>query len=189
MQFTHLMKPQQVGPMFKPTNIGLKDHPGIKLGDNGGQLHGGGLGGALGGALGDTLQNGKLDGKTGGQIVHMPSGVTPKQPTDTPSSDPKKIVTLPAPGTNTTTTDNKGAGKIATLPVTTVGKAGLNPVVKQNDPPNRIVRRDAGAIKPSNNPSPGGRLQTDNLGGKLSGGNTNASPHFAQSIGGHRGFH
>ena len=180
MQFTHLMKPQQAGPLFKPTNAGLsKDNSGIKLGDNGGQLHGG---------LGDKLQNGKPDGKTGGQIVHMPSGVMPKQPTDMPSSAPKKIVTLPAPGTSTTASGNKGAGKIATMPVNTAGKAGSNPVVKQNDPPNRIVRRDPGVMKINNNPPQGGRLQNNNSIGKIGGGN--ASPHFAQSMGqGRRGFH
>ena len=180
MQFTHLMKPQQAGPLFKPTNVGLsKDNSGI----NGGQLHGGNLGG-----LGDKLQNGKLDGKIGGRIVHMPSGVMPKQPTDMPSSAPKKIVTLPAPGTSTTASGNKGAGKIVTMPVSTAGKAGSNPVVKQNNPPNRIVRRDPGVMKINNNPPQGGRLQNNNSIGKIGGGN--ASPHFAQSMGqGRRGFH
>ena len=183
MQFTHLMKPQQAGPLFKPTIVGLsKDPSGIKLGDNGGQLHGGNLGG-----LGDKLQNGKLDGKTGGQIVHMPSGVMPKQPTATPSSDPKKIVTLAAPGSNTTASGSKGAGKIVTMPVNSAGKAGSNPVVKQNDPPNRIVRREPGVMKINNNPPQGGRLQNNNSIGKIGGGN--ARPHFAQSMGqGRRGF-
>jgi Caspase domain len=171
MQFTHLMKPQQPGPMFKPTNIGFKDNPGLKLG----------------GALGDKPLDGKLDGKSGGQIVHMP-GVMPKQPIDTPSSHPKKIVTLPAPGTNTTSPDAKGTGKIVTLPVTTIGKAGANPIVKPIDPPKRIVRRDTGVIKLNNNPSRSGRLQNNNLTGKT--GSSAPNPHFAQSIGqGRRGFH
>ena len=117
----------------------------------------------------------------------MPSGVMPKQPTATPSSDPKKIVTLPAPGSNTTASSNKGAGKIVTMPVNSAGKAGSNPVVKQNDPPNRIVRREPGVMKINNNPPQGGRLQNNNQIGKFGGGN--ASPHFAQSMGqGRRGF-
>jgi hypothetical protein len=68
MQFTHPMKPQQLGPMFKPTNTGLsKDNPGIKLGD-GAQGHGDPAGG-----LRDKLQNGNLDGKNVGKIVTLPA--------------------------------------------------------------------------------------------------------------------
>ena len=59
--------------------------------------------------------------------------------------------------------------------------------MKQNDPPNRIVRRDTGMIKLNNNPPQGGRLQNNNSIGKIGGGN--ARPHFAQSMGqGRRGF-
>ena len=63
----------------------------------------------------------------------MPAGGVPK--TDTIASEPKKIVTLPAPVTTGTATT--GGSKIVTMPATTVGKVtptrcqtGSNPVGK-----------------------------------------------------------
>jgi hypothetical protein len=198
MQATHLIVPPQLAPSLKPVTFGLKDNGGIKLGDTGAQVHGN-----LGVTLGDS--NG---GKTGiGQIVHMPSGISPKT-TDAPASDPKKIVTLPAPMTNGTATT--GSGKIVTLPVTTIGKAsgqdvktGSSPDVKTIFPAKRIIDvpvtarrtdgKDATVLKLNGNPSQVGRPQGNggsNV-GKVSAIGVNSSPHFAQSMNqgqGRKGF-
>jgi len=199
MQATHLIVPPQLAPTLKPVNFGLKDNGGIKLGDTGAPVHGN-LGVTLGGkSLGDS--NG---GKTGigGQIVHMPSGISPKT-TDAPASDPKKIVTLPAPMTNGTATT--GGGNIVTLSVTTIGKAGSIPDVKTTFPAKRIVDvpvtarrtdgKDAAVLKLNGNPSQVGRPQGNGgsnvLPGKVSAIGVNSSPRFAQSMNqgqGRKGF-
>ena len=141
-QPTQLIVPPQLKQTIKLTNLGSpKDNLGTSLGQAGPQVHGGNLStgisqGNLGVALGDKIDSGKnIGGKADtGQIVHLPSGVMPMQPsTETPSSDPKKIVTLPASGTNVTTSPNGGvAGKIVTLPVGTLGKGGSNQDSKMN---------------------------------------------------------
>src|SRR5258705_3410698 len=106
MQATHLIVPPQLAPTLKPANFGLKDNGGIKPEETGAQVHGN-----LGITLGDKPLGDNNGGKTGigGQIVHMPSRIMPKQTkSDTPSSDPKKIVTLPAPGTHATSSTAGG---------------------------------------------------------------------------------
>ena len=118
MQATHLIVPPQLAPALKPVNFGVKDSGGIKLGD---KLKGDDTAGKPG---------------VGGQIVHMPPGMMPKQPIDA-ASDPKKIVTLPAPNSNATT--STGSGKIITLPVGAVGKATSSPDVKTTFPAKRMV--------------------------------------------------
>jgi hypothetical protein len=157
MQATHLIVPPQLAPTLKPVNFGLPKDDGNA-------------------------------GKTGigGQILHMPPGTMPKQPTDTSSSDPKKIVTLPAPITNAT--NATGGGKIVTLPVTGVGKTGSGLDVKTTLPVNRAaglpstprqqIRTDGPAVlKLNNNPPmgnnrPRGNIQGNTLPGKVSGGLT-----------------
>ncbi|MFL6836769.1 MAG: caspase domain-containing protein, partial [Bradyrhizobium sp.] len=93
----------------------------------------------------------------------------------------RKIVTLPAPGTNATTTPTgAGTGKIVTLPVTTVGKTGSNPDQKLNGRTNRVVDlpptphqqlategRNSGVIKLKANPQVN-RPQSNLLPGKMS---------------------
>ncbi|MGB8399305.1 caspase family protein [Bradyrhizobium sp.] len=172
MQFTHLVN----SPTFKPANPGLSKDNGIKLGGTGVQVHGGNLGATLGDK---PPINGKPGGTTGvgGQIVHMPSGTMPKQPTsDAPSSAPTKIVTLPVTGTNAPASTG-GAGKIVTLPAGTVGKTGAGPDLKTNGPSNRIVDLPAKSrqqfrtegLKLNANPPAGNRLQGDTLSGKVNG--------------------
>jgi hypothetical protein len=192
MQATHLIVPPQLAPTLKPVNFGLKDNGGIKLGETGAQVHGN-----LGITLGDKPLGDNNGGKTGigGKIVQMPSGIMPKQTTsDTPSSDSKKIVTLPAPVTNAT--PSTGGGKIVTLPVGTVGKAGSSPDVKTTGPSNRVVDlpvtarrtngKDAPVVKLNGNPSQVGRPQggggNNVLPGKVSAISVNSSPRFAQSM-------
>ena len=87
--------------------------------------------------LGSSKDNAGV--KTGtGQIVTLPPGMMPKQSTGEISvQDPKRIVTLPAPVTNVTPSTN--GGKIATLPVGTVGKAGSDHDLKANIPANHVV--------------------------------------------------
>ena len=146
MQATHLIAPAQLAPTLKPGNFGLPKEGTIKIGDTVAPIQGGKLGIALGdkpkvdNAFGklDTVGKvgtiGKIDsiGKTEtvGKVVTMP-GITPK--TDTTATDPKKIVTLPAPVTTGTATT--GGGKIVTMPATTVGKATSNPVSQTGSNP------------------------------------------------------
>jgi hypothetical protein len=60
-----------------------------------------------------------------GEVLHMPNGITPKQPINEMPLSTTKIVTLPTQPTNPITSNNGGnTGKIVTLPVTTVGKTG-----------------------------------------------------------------
>jgi hypothetical protein len=196
MQFTHLVN----SPAFKPTNPGLsKDNPGIKLGETGAQLHGGNFGATLGGKPQINGNPGSTTG-TGGQIVHLPPGMMPKQPTsDTPSPTPTKIVTLPATGTNATTSTNGGAGKIVTLPVATIGKTGSGPDLKTSGPANHIVdlpvtprqqfrteARSPAVLKLNANPSAGNRPQGNVLYRRTTGvssASSNSSYAAAQSHG------
>jgi hypothetical protein len=202
MQATHLIVPPQLAPSLKPGNFGLPKEGTIKLGDTVAPVQGGKLGIPLGDKpKGDvTVGNtgGKLD--TVGKVITLPPGAMPKT-TDTAASDPKKIVTLPAPVTNGTAT---GGGKIVTLPVGTVGKAGdvKTPDLKTTGPVGRIVdvpvkpkfevrtdKREPVILKTNNNPPQVGRSQV--LPGKVSSLNGNPNPHVAQSMNqnqGRRGF-
>jgi hypothetical protein len=209
MQATHLIAPAQLAPSLKPGNFGLPKEGTIKLGDTLAPIQGGKLGIALGdkpkldnafGKLDTVGKVGKLDaiGKTEtvGKVVTMP-GITPK--TNTTVLD-KKIVTLPAPTTGTSTT---GGGKVVTLPPTTVGKVTSNPVGKIDSKPNvkttfpakRIVdaparpqfqvreRRETVMPKLNGNPQQTGRSSVGRL-SSVGGGSS-----FAQSGGqGRRGF-
>jgi hypothetical protein len=130
-----------------------------------------------------------------------------KQPTTgTPSSAPGKIVTLPATGTNTSSSAGGGSpGKIVTLPAGTVGKAGSSDDLKtkgraddlrvtpqQQFPANK---RNPGAFKFNANPSGGSRPQgTAKMSGSFSANSTSrvatSQPRGpVQSMGGgHGGF-
>ncbi|MBR1120275.1 caspase family protein [Bradyrhizobium lablabi] len=208
MQATHLIAPAQLAPNLKPVNFGLPKEGTIKLGDTVAPVQGGKLGIALGDKpkLGTTvgIGNGNTGINGGGKIVTLP----PVTKTDAVSD--KKIVTLPAPGAGSTN-GNTGinGGKIATLPGTTVGKAGANtdvikttgprPDIKATLPPkrivdapvnkpkfeSRIVRREPVIMKQSG-PAQGGRFQ-----GRIGGMGSNGGSHFASSMnqgGGRRGF-
>jgi hypothetical protein len=135
----------------------------------------------------------------GGEIIHMPNGITPKQPTNQAPLSTTRIVTLPAP-TNPTSSSNGGnTGKIVTLPVVTDGKAGSVQDLKGNNPTNRIVElpvtakqplrtevKETAVVKLNNNPPAGNRFQGNSFSGKVNGGNS--GPRFAQSMGGGGGF-
>jgi hypothetical protein len=130
-QPTHIIVPPQLAPTIKATGLGLsRDRFGINLEQGNLQIHGGNssAGSSQGIALGENT-NKNADGKPGisGQIVHLPPGMMPKQTSDdSPSADPKRIVTLPAQGTNTTAASNSGiAGKIVTLPADKSGNVGV----------------------------------------------------------------
>lgn len=79
----------------------------------------------------------------GGQIVNLPPGVMPKSPAETP--DLKKIVTLPAPGTNAASSPNgNGVSKIVSLPGV---KPGTNPLPPAgNKGVSKIVTLPAGKL-------------------------------------------
>jgi hypothetical protein len=145
----------------------------------------------------------------GGDVVRLPPGMVPKQPTD---NGPGKVVTLPAPATNAgnttngsgkivtlpartlgnagtnTTTSNGSAGKVVILPAGTLGKGGSNQDVRTNVPVNRVTDvkpiRDRGFVKLNNNPPQVNRFQGGNLHGKLSvNSNMNSNARFTQSSG------
>lgn len=207
MQATHLIAPAQLAPNLKPVNFGLPKEGTIKIGDTVAPVQGGKLGIVLGdkAKLGATvgIGNGNIGINGGGKIVTLPAG-----PKNDAMGD-KKIVTLPAPdkATNGGTVGNTGinGGKIATLPGTTVGKAGSTPqVIKTGRPEikttfpakrivdapinkpkfeSRIERREPAIMKQNNNPSQGGGRKIGNIGG-------NGGSHMAQSMnqGGRRGF-
>jgi hypothetical protein len=102
---------------------------------------------------------------TGTEIIRVPNGITPKQPTvDTPAST-TKIVTLPVQATNPTSSNGGSTGKIA---------------------PKQPVRTDVRPVLKLNNNSPqGNRFQGNTLPGKINGGLIgNSNPRFAQSTGG-----
>ena len=206
MQATHLIVPPQLAPSLKPGNFGLPKEGTIKLGDTVASVQGGKLGIVLGDKpKGDITVGGKIEtiGKTDtvGKVVTLPPGAMPKT-TDTTASDPKKIVTLPAPVTTGTATT--GGGKIVTLPVTTVGKAGSAADVKTSGPVNNIVdvpakpkfevrtdKREPVIPKTNNNPPQVGRSSGTVLLGKVSSVSGNSGTHFAQSGNqsqGRRGF-
>jgi hypothetical protein len=205
MQATHLIVPPQLAPSLKPGNFGLPKEGTIKLGDTVAPVQGGKLGIALGDkpkgdiTVGNTgINGGKLD--TVGKVVTLPSGISPKA-TDTTASDPKKIVTLPAPVTTGTATT--GGGKIVTLPATTVGKDGSKvDATKTTGPVKRIdlpvkpqfqvqERRETVTPKLNVNPQQVGRPQGKILPAKVTSMGGNTGPHFAQSNNqgqGRRGF-
>jgi hypothetical protein len=108
MQATHFLAPQNINPTFKIGNLGQPKY--IPL-----------------------MQQGN-----GGPIVHLPAGNNQPNPQNgTPSPNPGKIVTLPAP-TNTTNT-NGGIGKIVTLPATNNNQNGGNNAGTTNGAPGKIV--------------------------------------------------
>ena len=206
MQATHLIVPPQLAPSLKPGNFGLPKEGTIKIGDTVAPVQGGKLGIVLGDKpKGDITVGGKIEtiGKTDtvGKVVTLPPGAMPKT-TDTTASDPKKIVTLPAPVTTGTATT--GGGKIVPLPVTTVGKAGSAADVKTSGPVNNIVdvpakpkfevrtdKREPVIPKTNNNPPQVGRSSGTVLLGKVSSVSGNSGTHFAQSGNqsqGRRGF-
>ncbi len=145
---------------------------------------------------------------TGGNgEIHMLNG----KPTNEMPLSTTKIVTLPAQPTNPANPNNgSSTGKIVTLPVGTVGKAGAvqdlkgnnlqdlkgnNKDLKVNDAGNRIVEppvtpkrsevREAPVLKLNNNPPQGNRFQGNAFSGKINGGlGGNSGPRFAQSMGG-----
>ena len=113
MQATKFIAPQNIAPTLKVGNLGQPKYmPLMQQGQqgNGGSQMNANLPGVQKSVEGNVI--GKLG--NGGQIVNLPAG---NQQNGTPSQNPGKIVTLPAP-TNTTT-NNGGIGKITTLPVTT----------------------------------------------------------------------
>jgi hypothetical protein len=127
--------------------------------------------------------------KTGG------IGALTKQPSDPQGTS--KIVTLPAPGGNATSSiKGNETGKIVNLPVTTVGKVNGNQELKGNGPTNHIVDtpttpqhlrtdgRDSGVLKLNTNPTPGTLPHGKTLPPKIGGGlKVNPNPHFAQGPG------
>jgi len=145
---------------------------------------------------------------TGGNgEIHMLNG----KPTNEMPLSTTKIVTLPAQPTNPANPNNGAStGKIVTLPVGTVGKAGAvqdlkgnnpqdlkghNKDLKVNDAGNRIVEppvtpkrsevRETPVLKLNNNPPQGNRFQGNAFSGKINGGlGGNSGPRFAQSTGG-----
>jgi hypothetical protein len=193
MQATHLIVPPQLAPSLKPGNFGLPKEGTIKLGDTVAPVQGGKLGIALGDkpkgdiTVGNSgINGGKLD--TVGKVVTLPSGISPK--TDTPASDPKKIVTLPAPVTTGTATT--GGGKIVTLPATTGGNGSKPDATKTTGPVKRIdlpvkpqfqvqERRETVTPKLNVNPQQVGRPQGKILPAKVTSMGGNNGPHFAQS--------
>ncbi|UFW46985.1 MULTISPECIES: caspase family protein [Bradyrhizobium] len=110
MQATKFLAPQNIAPTFKAGNLGQPKYmPLMQQGNGGGQMN----------ANLPVVQkpiDGNVIGKlgNGGQVVNLPAGNN--QPNGTPSQNPGKIVTLPAP-TNTTN-NSGGTGKIITLPAT-----------------------------------------------------------------------
>lgn len=145
---------------------------------------------------------------TGGNgEIHMLNG----KPTNEMPLSTTKIVTLPAQPTNPANPNNGAStGKIVTLPVGTVGKAGAvqdlkgnnpqdlkgnNKDLKVNDAGNRIVEppvtpkrsevREPPVLKLNNNLPQGNRFQGNAFSGKIKGGlGGNSGPRFAQSMGG-----
>jgi hypothetical protein len=122
-------------------------------------------------------------------------GALTKQPSD--SQGTSKIVTLPAPGGNATSSiKGNETGKIVNLPVTTVGKANGNQELKGNGPTNHIVDaptrpqhlrsdgRESGVLKLNTNPTQGnlphGKTLPPKIGGELK---VNPNAHLAQGPG------
>ncbi|MDE2380220.1 caspase family protein [Bradyrhizobium sp.] len=118
-----------------------------------------------------TMKLGNLGPNKDLPLVHEGNGNLPKGETiNTPSQIPGKIVTLPAPaGTSNTPTSG---GRIVTLPVTTIGKAGANLDVKtigvktnvpanvQNEP---IRTGNTSIVKLNNNPVSPVQVKTPQL--------------------------
>ena len=109
-----------------------------------------------------------------GQGGNLPTGIS-----QTPSADPKKIVTLPAPVNVTPSTNSGAAGKIVTLPGGSLDKTVTNQELKANGPSNRIVdvpvrsqlptgSHDIEVLKHNINPSQGGGLRGGPQPGKSS---------------------
>ncbi|MBR0718852.1 caspase family protein [Bradyrhizobium liaoningense] len=181
MQATHFLAPQNIAPL-KVTNLGPNKY--LPIVQQGGGLGNGNLPVGQNKPIPiDSNVIGKLGngGQNGGQVTTLPAGNNlPKQPIETPSQVPGKVVTLPAP-TNTTTgtpsntgvvgkivtlpagnnTPNTGSnsgtpGKIVTLPATNVGKGGTKVDVKNID-----VKTNGPATTGQNQPI---RVTTGNTG-------------------------
>lgn len=132
MQATKFLAPQNIAPTFKIGNLGQPKYmPLMQQGNGGGQINGN-----L--PVVQKLVDGNVNGKlgNGGQIVNLPSSNNqPNQQNGTPSQNPGKVVTLPAP-TNT----NGGIGKIVTLPATNNNQnGGSNNAGTTNGTPGKIV--------------------------------------------------
>jgi Caspase domain len=188
MQATHFLAPQTIAPTLKLGNLGPTRYiPLIQQGN--------------GGALNKPIPiDSNVIGKpgNGGQIVTQ---LANNQPNSAPSQIPGKIVTLPAPTNNTTSTGNNGSntGKIVTLPVTTVGRGGSNVDVKNIDvkttnvqtqnQPIRTGKGNTGVVKLNNNPTNNIQVRTNRtqpntvpsrtVGGAMNG---NFKPRFAQTM-------
>jgi hypothetical protein len=117
MQATKFLAPQNIAPTLKIGNLGQPKYMPLMQQNNGGSQMNGNL------PVVQKPVDGNVIGKlgNGGQVVNLPAG---NAQNGTPSQNPGKIVTLPAP-TNTTT-NNGGIGKITTLPVTTTTQTGNN---------------------------------------------------------------
>ncbi|QPF93972.1 caspase family protein [Bradyrhizobium commune] len=130
MQATKFLAPQNIAPTLKIGNLGQPKYmPLIQQGNAGSQINGNLP------VVQKPIDNnviGKLG--NGGRIVNLPAG---NQLNGTPSQNPGKIVTLPAP-TNTTT-NTGGIGKIVTLPVTNTTQNGGNNAGTTNGNPGKIV--------------------------------------------------
>jgi len=134
MQATKFLAPQNINPTFKVGNLGQPKYmPLMQQGNGGGQGNF-----PIVQKPGDGNGIGKLG--NGGQIGNLPAGNNqPHQPNGTPSQNPGKIVTLPAP-TSTANNNNGGIGKIVTLPATNSNKnGGNNNAGTTNGNPGKIV--------------------------------------------------
>jgi hypothetical protein len=130
MQATKFLAPQTIAPTLKIGNLGQPKYMPLMQQGNGGQQMNANL------PIAQKPVDGNVIGKlgNGGQIVNLPAG---NQQNGTPSQNPGKIVTLPAP-TNTTT-NTGGIGKIVTLPVTNKTQNGGNNAGTTNSNPGKIV--------------------------------------------------
>lgn len=122
----------------------------------------------------------------GGEIIHMPNGIAPKQPTNATPLSTTKIVTLPA--TNPTVSNNgTSTGKIVTLRAGSVGKTDAIKDLKDKDL--KVNNTGNRVVKLNNNPPTGNRFQGNAFSGKTNRGMVgNSGPRFAQSMGGGGGF-
>ncbi|MBB4368514.1 hypothetical protein GGD63_001293 [Bradyrhizobium sp. cir1] len=139
MQPTKFLAPQNIAPIFKMGNLGQPKYMPLMQGNGGAQVNGN-----L--PVVQKPVDSNVIGKfgNGGQVGSLPAGNN--QPNGTPSQNPGKIITLPAP-TNTTN-NTGGTGKIVTLPVTNTKTNGGNNAGTANG-------ATSGSTSGSNNGSPG----------------------------------
>ncbi|WP_314962011.1 caspase family protein [Bradyrhizobium cosmicum] len=135
MQATRFLAPQNVMPSFKIGNLGQPKYMPLQQGNGGSQINGN-L--PIVQKLGDNNGIGKLG--NGGHIVNLPAGHNqPNQQNGTPSQNPGKIVTLPAPTNTTNNNGNGGIGKIVTLPAINNKNGGINNAGTTSGTPGKIV--------------------------------------------------